>query len=177
MKKYYNQKGQEVKVGDDITIQTKSPFIQGGLTIYKITEEVLQLLAKEELLTVKEEEVEYPIPVNLDFYVGLIADANGWSLSYTKSFLNQIGDLYPVALFQILLRAIAEYLDEQYPDHIKDSPEIYGVDTLSGQVMKIDKEAIRNYRNFAAFRTPEDAGIACRILREMKREMFKKSGK
>lgn len=178
MKKYYNAEGKEVKVGDCFTIKARTPFIQSGLTICKATEEMLGMLVEIGLLTVKdEEESKDSIPMDLDFYVGLIADANDWSQSYTTSFLNQIGELYPVALFQILLRAIAEYLDERYPDHIKDSPEIYGITTDSGEIFKLDKRHIKNYHNFAAFRSAEDAGIACRILREMKREMFKKSGK
>ena len=49
---------------------------------------------------------------------------------------------------------------------------------LDGRITKANKAYIKNYRNFAAFRTIEDAKIACRIVKPILKEMFKsKSGK
>ena len=49
---------------------------------------------------------------------------------------------------------------------------------LDGRITKANKAYIKNYRNFAAFRTIEDAKIACRIVKPILTEMFKsKSGK
>lgn len=47
---------------------------------------------------------------------------------------------------------------------------------LDGRITKANKAHIKNYRNFAAFRSVSDAKIACSIVRDVLKEMFK-SGK
>ena len=86
--------------------------------------------------------------------------------------------ILPAAALSIILREIATELDKKYKDHIEKSPEIYVISTLDGRITKANKAHIRNYRNFAAFRTIEDAKIACKIVKPILKEMFKsKSGK
>jgi hypothetical protein len=115
--------------------------------------------------------------MDLMFYVNLLAQNKDWTLGKTVEFLNEVSSVHPNATFDILQMVIAKYLDEQYPDHIKNSPRIFGITSSNGKVVEVYKEDIANFRNFAAFRSPEDAGIACRILRDIKRYLFKKSGK
>ena len=74
------------------------------------------------------------------------------------------------------MREIAIELDLKYKDHIQDSPKIYVVSLLDGRITEANKAHIKNYKNFAAFRSIEDAKIACRITRDILKEMFK-SGK
>ena len=47
----------------------------------------------------------------------------------------------------------------------------------NGDVVKMDKSKIKNYRNFAAFRTKEEAMKAKMILNERLKNMFKYCGK
>ena len=60
--------------------------------------------------------------------------------------------------------------------YIEKSPEIYIISTLDGRITKANKAHIKNYRNFAAFRTIEDDKIACTITRDILKEMFKNNG-
>lgn len=182
MKKYYNPvTKKEYALGDHVTFSTTAP---GGATVTlstPITKEILPLLLEVGLLKEKSDKPELlkreDIPMDVMFYVNLLAQNKGWTLGKTVEFLNEVSSVYPSLTFDILQMVIAKYLDEQYPDHIKNSPKIFGITSSNGKVVEVYKEDIANFRNFAAFRSPEDAGIACRILRDLKRYLFKKSGK
>ena len=84
--------------------------------------------------------------------------------------------ILPAAAFSMVLREIAVELDKKYEDHIENSPEIYVISMLDGRITKANKAHIKNYRNFSAFRTIEDARIACRIVKPILKEMFKIKG-
>lgn len=182
MKKYYNPATKkEYALGDHVVFSTKSPE---GATVTRstpITKEILPLLLEVGLLKEKSDKPELlkqeDIPMDLMFYVNLLAQNKDWTLGKTVEFLNEVSSVHPHATFDILQMVIAKYLDEQYPDHIKNSPRIFGITSSNGKVVEVYKEDIANFCNFAAFRSPEDAGIACRILRDIKRYLFKKSGK
>lgn len=182
MKKYYNPATKkEYALGDHVVFSTKSPEGATVTLSTPITKEILPLLLEVGLLKEKSDKPELlkreDIPVDLMFYVNLLAQNKDWTLGKTVEFLNEVSSVHPNATFDILQMVIAKYLDEQYPDHIKNSPRIFGITSSNGKVVEVYKEDIANFRNFAAFRSPEDAGIACRILRDIKRYLFKKSGK
>lgn len=182
MKKYYNPATKkEYALGDHVVFSTKSPEGATVTLSTPITKEILPLLLEVELLKEKSDKPELlkreDIPMDLMFYVNLLAQNKDWTLGKTVEFLNEVSSVHPNATFDILQMVIAKYLDEQYPDHIKNSPRIFGITSSNGKVVEVYKEDIANFRNFAAFRSPEDAGIACRILRDIKRYLFKKSGK
>lgn len=49
-------------------------------------------------------------------------------------------------------------LDEKYPDHINKSKEVWVISTLDGEIKQIKElHKIKNFRNFAAFRSLDDA--------------------
>ena len=182
MKKYYNPATKkEYALGDHVVFSTKSPEGATVTLSTPITKENLPILLEVGLLKEKSDKPELlkreDIPVDLMFYVNLLAQNKDWTLGKTVEFLNEVSSVHPNATFDILQMVIAKYLDEQYPDHIKNSPRIFGITSSNGKVVEVYKEDIANFRNFAAFRSPEDAGIACRILRDIKRYLFKKSGK
>lgn len=80
---------------------------------------------------------------------------------------------YPAAAFAMVLREIAIELDKKYEDHISNSPEIYSISLTDGRITKLYKSSIRSYKNFAAFRTIDDAKFACKVLREVLKDMFR----
>lgn len=179
MNKYFDKTGKEVRLG--LPFALRGPG--SGFAVEDIlTEKIAQMLVTLGILTVetisekasveKTPLQEEAIPMDLDFYVSLIGQAAGWKPQGTKQFLQRIGNLYPQALFTILLRAIAEYLDQRYPDHIKNSPEIWVLNAVNGKIGLLGPKVHKNFKSFAAFRTKEDAGIACRILRDLKREIY-----
>lgn len=77
-----------------------------------------------------------------------------------------------------MLRGVAIVLDEKYDNHIENSKEIYVIRSLNGEISKVkDLNKIKNFKNFAAFRTLEDAITAKKILEEPMKQLFKRGGK
>lgn len=195
MKKFYLANGKEVQLGDTIHKVEKidHPIFGKGRVVEHIlvTKEVLPKLIESGVLTVKDiiitgrpeksTGVSIPaesdeVPMDLEFYVQKIADRLGWKIEKVYNYLNSVDTILPAAAFSMVLREVAIELDKKYEDHIEKSPEIYVISLLDGRITKANKAHIKNYRNFAAFRSIEDAKIACRITRDILKEMFK-SGK
>lgn len=77
-----------------------------------------------------------------------------------------------------MLREVAIVPDEKYDNHIENSKEIYVISCLNGEISKVkDLNKIKNFKNFAAFRTLEDAITAKKILEEPMKQLFKRDGK
>lgn len=188
MKKFYLANGKEVQLGDTIYKVEKidHPVFGKGKVVEHIlvTKEVLPKLIESGVLTVKKDADKPALPVlkdgevpmDLEFYVQKIADRLGWKIEKVYNYLNSVDTILPAAAFSMVLREVAIELDKKYEDHIEKSPEIYVISMLDGRITKANKAHIKNYRNFAAFRSIEDAKIACRIARDILKEMFK-SGK
>lgn len=188
MKKFYLANGKEVQLGDTIYKVEKidHPVFGKGKAVEHIlvTKEVLPKLIEAGVLTVKKgaDKPALPVlkdgevPMDLEFYVQKITDRLGWKIEKVYNYLNSVDTILPAAAFSMVLREVAIELDKKYEDHIEKSPEIYVISMLDGRITKANKAHIKNYRNFAAFRSIEDAKIACRITRDILKEMFK-SGK
>lgn len=115
--------------------------------------------------------------ITLDFFLEILAKKKGWRVERLAGWLNGIAELSPMAAFNIVVREIATYLDRQYEDHIENSEKIFVISSLDGRIHKVCKTHIKNYRNFAAFRTIKDARFACNLLRDQLKGMFKKNAK
>lgn len=116
------------------------------------------------------------VPMELQYYIHKIADKLEWKVEKVNNYICNLYTIYPAAAFSLILKEIAIELDKRYKDSIEDSPEIYAISTLNGKIGIVDKATIKNYRNFAAFRSVEDARIACKITKDILKEMFR-SGK
>lgn len=171
MNKYYFE-GKEVSLGDTITASHKSDDgkIVTSLTTF-ITDFTLPLLVQTGIITVKKVEDSNK---DVDYFVNKIATKMGWNINKANNILYEVYNLYPSAVFNIILREVAIELDHKYEDHIQNSPEIFVVSLLDGRISKVNKAHIKNYRNFAAFRSIEDAKTACKILREILKAMYAK---
>ena len=191
MKKFILKNGKEVKMGDKLLKHgvVDSPFGKGFIMQEVIVDEkTLPGLIKTGVLTQVDcaHGADCPcrhctkgeIPMDMNFYIEKIATRLGWKPEKVYNYLNNVDSILPAAAFSMVLREIAVELDKKYEDHIENSPEIYVISMLDGRITKANKAYIKNYRNFAAFRTIEDAKIACRIVKPILKEMFKsKSGK
>lgn len=188
MKKFYLKNGKEVQVGDTITkvIKTKHPLL-GEVTMVEnvvVTEAALPKLIERGIITTSPgsdfdvDKVLKPTETHMDlhYYVEKLAKKLNWKVEKVYNYLNTIDSVYPAAAFSMVLREVAIELDKKYEDHIEKSPEIYVISMLDGKITKANKAHIKNYRNFAAFRSVEDAKTACSIVREILKELFK-SGK
>lgn len=114
----------------------------------------------------------------LSYYLDKVAERRGCSPHRANAWLGNLENIYPAAALSLMLREIALDLDMKYPDHISKSKELYVVSMLDGRIHKVkDKNHIRSYKNFAAFRTIEDAKYACSLLSEHLRMMFKSNAR
>ncbi len=188
MEKIYLKNGKRVQLGDTICrVEEKNHPLFGkckSTEYIPITKQTLPELIKAGIITVKQD-VDKPIspvqkdskvPMELEYYIQKIADKLGWKIEKVYNYLNNIDTILPAAAFSMVLREIATELDKKYKDHIDKSSEIYVISMFDGRITKANKAHIKNYKNFAAFRTVEDAQIACRITKDILKEMFK-SGK
>ena len=186
MEKFILKNGEEVKMGDKLikhgvinTPLDKRLIIQEVI----VNEKTLPELLKAGVLTpagctndtnctcrycAKSE-----IPLDMNFYIEKIAARLGWKPEKVYNYLNSVDSILPAAALSMVLREIAVELDKKYEDHIENSSEIYVISLLDGRITKANKAHIKNYRNFAAFRTIEDAKIACKIVKPVLKEMFK----
>ena len=181
MEKIYLTNGKEVQIGDTLTKASKvvNPFF-GKYTVVEhvvVTKDILPELLEAGIVTTtkpaKSAVVESKVPMELEYYIQKIADRLGWKIEKVYNYLNNVDTILPTAAFSMILREVAIELDKKYEDHIEKSPEIYVISMLDGRITKANKAHIKNYRNFAAFRSIEDAKIACRITRDILKEMFK----
>lgn len=183
MEKIYFTNGKEVQIGDTLikVSKVKDPFFGKSIIVQHIvvTKDILPKLLEAGIVTTTEPAksvVETEVPMELEYYIQKIADKLGWKIEKVYNYLNSVDAILPAAAFSMVLREIAIELDKKYEDHIEKSPEIYVISMLDGRITKANKDCIKNYRNFVAFRTIEDAKIACKITRDILKEMFK-SGK
>lgn len=183
MEKIYFTNGKEVQIGDTLTkvSKVKDPFFGKGTIVQHIvvTKDILPKLLEAGIVTTTEPAksvVETEVPMELEYYIQKIADKLGWKVEKVYNYLNSVDAILPAAAFSMVLREIAVELDKKYEDHIEKSPEIYVISMLDGRITKANKAHIKNYRNFAAFRSVSDAKTACKITRDILKEMFK-SGK
>lgn len=184
MEKFYLTNGKEVQIGDTLTKVSKveDPLFGKGTVVHHIvvTKDILSKLLEAGIVTttkpVKSVVKKTEVPMELEYYIQKIADKLGWKVEKVYNYLNSVDIILPAAAFSMVLREVAIELDKRYEDHIENSPEIYVISLLDGRITKANKAHIKNYRNFAAFRTIGDAKIACNIVKEPLKELFK-SGK
>ena len=183
MEKIYLTNGKEVQIGDTLTkvSKVKDPFFGKGVIIehVKVTKDILPKLLEAGIITTTKPEkpvAETEVPMELGYYIQKIAEKFGWKVEKVYNYLNSVDTILPAAAFSMVLREIAIELDKKYEDHIEKSPEIYAISMLDGRITKANKAHIKNYRNFAAFRSVNDAKIACSIVRDILKEMFKNNG-
>ncbi len=180
MEKIYLTNGKEVQIRDTLikVSKVKDPFFGKGIVAQHIvvTKDILPKLLEAGIVTTTipvKSVVETEVPMELEYYIQKIADKLGWKVEKVYNYLNSVDTILPAAALSMVLREIAIELDKKYEDHIEKSPEIYVISMLDGRITKANKAHIKNYRNFAAFRTIEDAKIACKIVSPLLKELFK----
>lgn len=102
-----------------------------------------------------------------------LAKRIGWSSNNLDKYLDSLYKINPAAVFSVLLKEVAIMLDERYPDHINKSKEIWVISTLDGEIKQVKElHKIKNFRNFAAFRSLDDALIAKKIMAPALQDLY-----
>ena len=172
--------GKEVKVGDKLVKYAKvnTPIEKGVIAQEVLVDEnVISELLKAGVIKPVVGDIVADVPMEIDYYVEKIAKRLGWKVDKAFNYLNNVDAIMPAAALSMVSREIAIELDKKYEDHIQNSPEIYIISALDGRITRANKAHIKNYRNFAAFRSIEDAKVACRIVKPVLKEMFKSDSK
>lgn len=176
MENYFLTNGEKVTVGDVIEkIEEMEDPIFGKVQVrvsIPVNSVTIPTLIKEGILITGESRESSVVPMELDYYIEKIAKRFNWHPEKVCNYLNHTADVFPAASLSMILREIAIEIDKKYDDHIENSPEIYSISLLNGKITNINKAHIKNYKNFAAFRSIEDAKIACRITKDILKELF-----
>ena len=173
MKKFIVVKnGKEINFGDKILI-TKSVNTSLGITIVSkvaiVTKELMDKLIKDGKVNVVEEKDINKIWNNA---IENLTKKTNWKEEKLLNILNTLHLANPWAATQMVLREIAIELDKKYDDHINKSEKIYVISPQDGRIHEINKKTIKNYKAFPAFRSIEDAKIACSLIREHLKSIF-----
>ena len=173
----FTKTGTEVKFGDIMSltydketpigktkISYQTPLTEENLEYFLVAGIIKEVKHKEPCATI--------VSTNLEYYINKIANRLNWNYNKTLNYISNLGKINNSVVFHTLLKEIALEIDKSYEGHINELPEIYVISTITGEVNKIKSSYVKNYRNFAAFRSKEDADLAIKILHPIYKEMF-----
>lgn len=175
MEKFINVKsGKEVKVGDLIRVVANVNIpVFGEIKAVKeitLTKDMLtKLIIRGEVKIVKE--TTYPMGTWANAWKNLCNKAR-FTSGDMSSILDALEGANHWAVVQLLLKEIAIELDKKYDNHINNSEKIYAISNQDGRIHEVDKSHIKNYKAFPAFRSIEDAKIACSLVKNHLKSIF-----
>lgn len=173
----FTKTGTEVKFGDimSLTYDKETPIGKTKISYQTpLTEENLEYFLVAGIIKEVKHKGLCPVkaPTDLEHYINKIANRLNLNYNETLDYISNLGKINTATLFSVLLKEIALEIDKSYEGHINKLPEIYVISTITGEVNKIKSSYVKNYRNFAAFRSKEDADLAIKILYPIYKEMF-----
>ena len=167
--------GKEVKMGEKLIKVVELFGIPVPVAQIEVNETTLPDLIKHGIVVTEGSDSD--IDITIEGAVQHLANRIGWNKENLERYFSNLYKISPAAVFEIVLKEVAILLDKKYPNHISNSKEIWVINKVNGEIQKLkDMSKIKSLQHFAAFRSIEDAKIACRITRDILKEMFK-SGK
>lgn len=164
--------GKEINLGDKILIVGAVNTPVGMIKAQKIvtvTKELMSKFIKDGKVNVVEEKDTDKIWSNA---IESLSKKTNWKEEKLLNILATLHLANPWAATQMVLREIAIELDKKYDDHINKSEKIYAISPQDGRIHEINKKTVKNYKAFPAFRSIEDAKIACSLIREHLKSIF-----
>lgn len=172
MKFIVAKSGKEINLGDKILIvgavNTPVGMIKAQKTI-TVTKELMSKFIKDGKVNVVEEKDTNKIWSNA---IESLSKKTNWKEEKLLNILTTLHLANPWAATQMVLREIAIELDKKYDDHINKSEKIYVISPQDGRIHEVNKKTVKNYKAFPAFRSIEDAKIACSLIREHLKSIF-----
>lgn len=179
--KFITKEGKKVSLGEPLSItatfkkegvKTIFTFRSNKLTSSQARILVMKGILKEEKFPDREETI--PVVPTIDETFALIST---WLMGtpHEKDTAREFLTAMPgYAGFSVVLRALAVLIDRKYPDHINnaDVDKYFTIDMTNGRVCEVPKGKIKNFRNFAAFRSIDDIKIATKVLRPFIKELW-----
>ena len=164
--------GKEINFGDRILIieDINTPLSVARVQrVAVVTKELMGKLIKDGKVNVVEENSINKI---WNDAIKSLAKKTNWKEEKLLNILATLHLANPWAATQMVLREIAIELDKKYDDHINKSEKIYVISPQDGRIHEINKKTVKNYKAFPAFRSIEDAKIACSLIREHLKSIF-----
>ena len=164
--------GKEIKFGDRILIieDVNTPLSVARVQrVAVVTKELMGKLIKDGKVNVVEENGINKI---WNDAIKSLAKKTNWKEEKLLNILATLHLANPWAATQMVLREIAIELDKKYDDHINKSEKIYAISPQDGRIHEVNKKTVKNYKAFPAFRSIEDAKIACSLIREHLTSIF-----
>lgn len=172
MKFIVAKSGKEINLGDKILIVGAVNTPVGMIKAQKIvtvTKELMNKLIKDGKVNVVEKKGTNKIWSNA---IESLSKKTNWKEEKLLNILTTLHLANPWAATQMVLKEIAIELDKKYDDHINKSEKIYAISPQDGRIHEINKKTVKNYKAFPAFRSIEDAKIACSLIREHLKSIF-----
>lgn len=151
--------GKEVKMGDKL------------VKVVTINETTLPDLIKQGII-VEESSIS---DITIDSVIQHLADKIGWNRENLEKYFDNPYKISPAAVFEIVLKEVAILLDEKYPDHIRNSKEIWVINKVNGEIHRLKYlNKIKSFKHFAAFRSLEDALVAEKVMAPALKDLYGK---
>lgn len=167
MKKYFDLEGKEIAIGEYATFKKTLTSKTGKKLIIEnrilVTEDSIPFLLKVGFIK------EDSIMKDIIYYDKILRKKYG----FTNEELNKLHHASNAAYLTLVLKEIALDLDSKYEGNISSCKEVYVFSNTAGRIIKVNTSLVRNFRNFAAFRSFDDAKVACSICKDVIKSMYK----
>ena len=169
---------EEVFLGKPLKITLSKGGITQHIEANPCTPELMAYLINLGVVVTSSDKPKYANPhgisLSVKYYVAKLAKKMNLKFEVCEAMLGNIASYSPITVLSLLAKQISLELDQHYDGHIRDAEHIFVLSTVDGTITEIpDKARVEtNYRNFAAFRSLEDANLAYSILSHLYNEAF-----
>ena len=169
---------EEVFLGKPLKITLSKGGVTQHIDANPCTPELMAYLINLGVVITSSDKPRYANPHGIDtsvkYYVAKLAKKMNLKFEVCESMLGYIESYSPMTVMSLLAKQISLELDQHYEGHIRNAEHIFVLSTINGTITEIPSEARAdtNYRNFAAFRSLEDANLAYSILSHLYNEAF-----
>lgn len=157
MTKYYLQNGQEVKIGDKITItkETPTPYGMGTqIVVVPLTQPLIPKLIADGIITKD--------GVTLaSVFEGLRSKAK-MSPNDFRKFIETLYSTSMANAFTLLLKEVSAQMNSK--TDFSSLKVVYGISVVTGQLIEIPTNEVRNFDTFAPFTSKSQVRKALNIL-------------
>ena len=172
-KTYFTTAGKKVELNKPLNISWETEEGICLLRTNRLSEDTADELVKEGVLTVTYGEDKTELSIDLEFCIMKMLKKCGADNYIGIHMFENLESACPHMVLNLILMEIAFELDKKYPDHISGSEKIFTISMTDGLIHEVPKKMIRSWGGFPAFRTMEDAKLACSIVADDLRKLFK----
>ena len=169
---------EEVFLGKPLKITLSKGGVTQHIEANPCTPELMAYLINLGVVVTSSDKPKYANPhgisLSVKFYIAKLAKKMNLKFEVCEAMLGNIASYSPITVLSLLAKQISLELDQHYEGHIRDAEHIFVLSTVDGTITEIPAKARveTNYRNFAAFRSLEDANLAYSILGHLYNEAF-----